>query len=101
MSPGCSDSPIRLHYASLAYSSRRAEQTPGTEPDLGVIAFNGAGPYTGGRWGDYWAAAPAGLVSGGGTGGFPKLWFAGMYATAGNNWGTAIGRTGYSANTQD
>lgn len=89
------------NFPSLAWATRRAAQTPGTWPDNGVTAMAGAGSYTGGRWGDYWATAPAGIVSGGGTGGFPKFWFAGMFATAGNNWSTAIGRTGYTAITQD
>jgi hypothetical protein len=88
-------------FASLAYATRRAAQATGTWPDSGVFAYNGTGAYTGGRWGDYWATAPAGLVSGGGTGGFPKMWFAGMWATTGNNWGTAIGRTGFITIGQD
>jgi hypothetical protein len=54
------------------------------------------------RWGDYFATAPAGLVSGGGTGGFPKMWFAGQYASStSTQWNTAIGRTGYNAIGQD
>jgi hypothetical protein len=89
------------NYPSLAYSSRRTGQTVNTEPDGGFFAISGVGPYTGPRWGDYWATAPAGIVSGGGTGGLPKMWFSGMYATAGNNWGTVIGRTGYTSTTQD
>ena len=89
---GYSDS---ANYASLAYLSRRHAQAVGTWPDGGVFAKNGTGTYTGGRWGDYFATAPAGLVSGGGTGAFPKMWFAGMWASGANNWSTAIGRTGY------
>jgi len=88
-------------FASLAYASRRHAQAVGSWPDNGVFAKNGTGTYTGGRWGDYWATAPAGLVSGGGTGGFPKMWFAGMWASGANNWSTAIGRTGYLTIDQD
>ena len=89
------------NFASLAYASRRAAQAVGTWPDGGVFARNGTGPYTGGRWGDYFATAPAGLVSGGGTGGFPKMWFAGPWANNVNNWSTVIGRTGYLTKDQD
>jgi hypothetical protein len=92
-------------YASLAYMSRRAAQAVGTVPDSGIFAVNGQGPYvtvSPQRWGDYFAAAPAGLVSGGGTGGVPKMWFAGQYASGvSSQWNTAIGRTGYIAINQD
>jgi hypothetical protein len=88
------------NFASLAYVSRRAGQPTGLLPDGGIFLQNGAGPiYTQGRWGDYTATAPAGLVAGGGTGGVPVMWFAGMYAK-GNLWGTAIGKNGYIAITQ-
>ena len=89
------------HFPSVAYASRRAAQAKDTWPDSGVFARNGTGPYTGGRWGDYLATAPAGLVSGGGTGGFPKMWFAGMWADNANDWKTVIGRTGYLSIDQD
>lgn len=89
-------------YASLAYASRRAAQTPGSWPDNGfLISSPTSGSYTGGRWGDYSATAPAGLVSGGGTGGFPKFWFAGQYAKSSGDWGTTIGRSGFTIDTQD
>ncbi|MGA7385616.1 MAG: hypothetical protein WBW81_13270, partial [Methylocella sp.] len=52
------------------------------------------------RWGDYTAVAPAGLVSGGGTGSFPVMWFAGMFANSDGSWGTAIGKNGYSSISQ-
>jgi hypothetical protein len=93
------------NYASLAYASRRAAQAVGTVPDGGVFAAVGLGPYVTGnpqRWGDYFATAPAGLVSGGGTGGFPKMWFSGQYASGtSTQWNTIIGRTGYSGIGQD
>ena len=88
---------------SVVYLSRRAAQAVNTDPDDGVFAAIGAGPNTSGRWGDYNATAPAGMVSGGGTGGFPKMWFAGMVgaSTGGLNWNTVIGRTGYNAINQN
>jgi hypothetical protein len=88
---------------SVAYLSRRAGQPLGTWPDNGVFAAVGQGSNTSGRWGDYFATAPAGMVSGGGTGGFPKMWFAGQVgsATGGIFWNTVIGRTGYNAINQN
>jgi hypothetical protein len=88
-------------FASLAYASRRVGQAVGTEPDAGVIAGAGTACFDGGRWGDYFAAAPAGIVSGGGTGGFPKFWFSGMMAVVGDDWSNTIGRTGYSEINQN
>jgi hypothetical protein len=89
-------------YASLAYVSRRTAQPPGTLPDSGLTLVAGAATYTSlPVWGFHTATAPAGLVSGGGTGGFPTFWFAGMYAKSDGTWGTAIGRNGYNINTQD
>ena len=85
---------------SLIYSSRRAAQTVGTEPDGGIFAVAGGGFYGQGRWGDYTAVAPAGLASGGGSGANPKMYFAGMFARADGTWGTAIGVNGYTAITQ-
>ena len=95
-------------YAGLAYITRRAEQPKGGfgASDGGVFLVGGQGTYTEGRWGDYSATSIAGLVSGGGTGGFPAFWFAGMYATnisdggGGHIWGSAIGRNGYNAISQ-
>jgi hypothetical protein len=87
-------------YVGLAYATRRAAQPTGTIPDSGIYLVVGQGLNTGFRWGDYTATAPAGLVSGGGTGGFPTFWFAGMFARNDNSWGTAIGRNGYTDVTQ-
>jgi hypothetical protein len=86
-------------FPSLAYSSRRAAQSVGTEPDSGFVAISGAGFYGQGRWGDYTAVAPAGLASGGGSGSAPVMYFAGMFARADGTWQTAIGRNGYTAIT--
>jgi hypothetical protein len=87
-------------FASLAYSSRRAAQTNGTEPDTGIVAVGGGAFYNQGRWGDYTAVAPAGLVSGGTTGSLPVMWFAGMFARSDGTWQTAIGRNSYNAPNQ-
>jgi hypothetical protein len=86
-------------FPSLAYSSRRAAQSVGTEPDSGFVAISGAGFNGQGRWGDYTAVAPAGLASGGGSGSAPVMYFAGMFARADGTWQTAIGRNGYTAIT--
>ncbi len=93
-------------FPSLIYSSRRAAQTVGTEPDGGFFAVGGAGFYNQGfgsppfRWGDYTAVAPGGLASAGGTGANPVMFFAGMFARSDGTWGTAIGKNGYTAITQ-
>jgi hypothetical protein len=87
-------------FPSLVYSSRRAAQSVGTEPDGGLIAVTGAAFYNQGRWGDYTAVAPAGLASVGGTGSAPVMWFAGMFARSDGTWQTAIGKNGYTAITQ-
>ncbi len=82
-------------FPSLMYSSRRAAQSVGTEPDGGIIAVGGGGFYNQGRWGDYTAVAPAGLNTS-----TPTMWFAGMFARSDGTWGTEIGRNGYTAITQ-
>jgi hypothetical protein len=87
-------------FASLIYSSRRAAQTNGTEPDGGVFAVGGVAFYGQGRWGDYTAVAPGGLASAGGSGSLPVMYFAGMFARGDGTWGTAIGKNGYTAITQ-
>ena len=87
-------------FASLAYSSRRAAQSVGTEPDGGIVAVSGAGFYGQGRWGDYTAVAPGGLASSGGTGSLPVMYFAGMFARSDGTWQTAIGRNSFNAISQ-
>ena len=87
-------------FPSLAYSSRRAAQSVGTEPDGGIVAVAGGGFYGQGRWGDYTAVAPAGLVSGGTTGSLPVMYFAGMFARSDGTWQTAIGRNSFNAINQ-
>jgi hypothetical protein len=83
-------------YAGLAYVTRRSTQPPGTLTGLGIYLQVGLGTYSYGRWGDYTATSVAGLVSGGGTGGFPTFWYSGMYAETGGLWGSAIGKNGYT-----
>jgi hypothetical protein len=83
-------------FPSLIFSSRRAAQSVGTEPDGGLFAVAGAGFYGQGRWGDYTAVAPGGLASSGGSGSLPVMYFAGMFARSDGTWQTAIGRNGYS-----
>jgi hypothetical protein len=87
------------NFPGLVYISRRVS-LPSAKPfpDNGFFLIKGAGFYKFGRWGDYTATSIAGLVSGGGTGGFPTFWFAGMYALgdANQSWGTAIGKNGYT-----
>jgi hypothetical protein len=87
-------------FPSLMYSSRRAAQSVGTEPDGGIVAISGAGFYNQGRRGDYTAVAPGGLASGGGTGSLPVMYFAGMFARSDGTWGTAIGRNSFNAINQ-
>jgi hypothetical protein len=81
-------------YPSVLMVSYPAGQTP-----TSALVFPGLGPYTVvdrnifglhlTRWGDYFAAAPAGLGKG-----FSNLWFAGQYAgTDPHKWNTLIGQT--------
>ena len=87
-------------FASLAYSSRRAAQSVGTEPDGGITAVTGAASYGQGRWGDYTAVAPSGLNAAASTGSPAVMWFAGMFARNDGTWQTAIGRNFFSAINQ-
>ena len=84
------------NFASLAYMSRRASQTPGTIPDLGFILVGGQAFYGQFSWGDYTAVAPGGIASGGGPGIFPVMFFAGMWAQGDGTWGTAWGKNGFT-----
>jgi hypothetical protein len=86
-------------YASLAYLGRRASQATGTLPDNGIFLATGQAQYNQGRWGDYTAVAPGGISANSGSGAFPVMWFAGMYAENANlppgAWGIQIGANGY------
>jgi hypothetical protein len=91
---------------SVAYYSWRVAQPPGILPDGGVLAASGLEPFitnNNQQWGQYFATAPAGMVSGGGTGGFPKMWFSGLFGdnVAAQGYRTVIGRTGYNAINQN
>jgi hypothetical protein len=88
-------------YPSLVYMTRRAATASDTFADRGIMLQNGLSAYGNFAWGRYTATAPAGIVSGGGTGGFPTFWFAGMYTRSNGTWGTAIGKNGYSNITQE
>ena len=89
------------NYVGLAYVSRRAAQPIGTLPDGGMFAAVGAGSYTQGRWGDYTAVAPAGLLSSTSVpNSTPRMWFAGMFARSDHLWGTQIGRNGFSSTSE-
>jgi hypothetical protein len=83
-------------FTTLAFSSRRAAQTNGTEPDGGIFVSESGAFYNQGRWGDYTAVAPGGLASAGGSGSLPVMYFAGMFARSDGTWGTAIGRNGFN-----
>ncbi|MGH6836134.1 MAG: hypothetical protein ACREC9_11415 [Methylocella sp.] len=87
-------------FPTLAFSSRRAAQSVGTEPDPGIVVSESGGFYGQGRWGDYTAVAPGGLASGAGSGSLPVMYFAGMFARSDGTWGTVIGRNSFSAINQ-
>jgi hypothetical protein len=87
-------------YPTLWYTTRRSAE-PSGQFEFGLALQKGGAAYTFGGWGRYTATAPAGLVSGGATGGFPTFWFTGMYAKSDGTWGTAIGKNGYSNITQE
>jgi hypothetical protein len=82
-------------YASLAYLSNRITKKPGTIRDSGFIAAGGSHFYNQGRWGDYTAVAPAGLLSNANG----VNWFAGMFAGSDGNWATVIGKNGSARST--
>ena len=82
-------------FGSTAYLSRRVTQPPGQFfVDGGIVLALGATTYTQGRWGDYTGVAPNF-----GTG--PNaVWFSGMFTLSDHNWGTAIGKAGFTAINQ-
>ena len=81
---------------SVAYSSNRVTQLPGTMHDPGYILQSGMAEYQrldpngSNRWGDYTATAvdlsPAKQ---------PSFWFAGESSKSSDRWRTAIGHNGY------
>jgi hypothetical protein len=61
--------------------------------DNGIVLCGNASFWSGGRWGDYSAAA--GDLSGTGF-----MWFSAMNTTAGGHWGACIAKNGFSAINQ-
>jgi hypothetical protein len=78
-----------------AYASRRATQTVNTMHDSGIVLCGGITGYHQGRWGDYTAAV--GDLSSPSQG---YMWFSAMHVIAQGNWGTCIGRNGFTAANQ-
>ena len=74
----------------MVYTSKRVSYTDGNMNGVGNFLVSGAAFYGQGRWGDYTATAPDLTIAN-----FPTMWFAGMYANSGGNWGTAIGEARY------
>jgi hypothetical protein len=82
-------------YPESAYASRRATQTVNTMHDSGIVLCGGVTGYHQGRWGDY-TAAVGDLSS-------PSqdyMWLSAMHVIAQGNWGTCIGKNGFTAANQ-
>ena len=83
---------------SLAIASRRSTQIQNTFPDSGVYMQVGSAAYCQidnsgrNRWGDYTATSPYGET----IANHPAFWFAGQFSEANGNWGTFIGKNGYT-----
>jgi hypothetical protein len=80
-------------FPESAYVSRRVTQARNTMHDNGIVLCGNASFWSGGRWGDYSAAA--GDLSGTGF-----MWFSAMNTTAGGHWGACIAKNGFSAINQ-
>lgn len=80
--------------AETAYTARRATQAQNTMHDAGFVLCGGSSAARG-RWGDY-EANVGDLTSAAQN----FTWFSGMNAIGGGNWGTCIGRDGFTALTQ-
>jgi hypothetical protein len=81
-------------FGSTVYVSRRVTQPPGTLLDGGFFLAGGATTYAQGRWGDYTAVSPN-------FGAGPNaVWFSGMFTGSDHNWGTAVGKAGFTAINQ-
>lgn len=81
-------------FPESAYTSRRATQSANTMHDSGIVMCGGAAA-TSGRWGDY--AATAGDISALGQN---YQWFSGDNVLASGNWGSCIGRNGFTVVNQ-
>jgi hypothetical protein len=86
-------------FPGTAFLSRRVTQAHNTVPDNGIFLASGQAFYQQldqfgrNRWGDYTAGHKA----------FEALnaqWFAGEFSQSNGNWGTAIGKNGYTLLTQ-
>ncbi len=78
-------------YPGVAYTTNRVTNVPGHWHDSGIFLAQGQSFYSQTRWGDFTGACLDLSYSP-----YPKLWFSGMYARSDHNWGTRIGRNGYS-----
>jgi hypothetical protein len=76
--------------AETAYTARRATQAQNTMHDVGFVMCGGASAAVG-RWGDY--EANVGDLQNANQN---YTWFSGMNAVGGGNWGTCIGRDGFT-----
>jgi hypothetical protein len=81
-------------FVETAFTSRRATQAQNTMHDNGLILCSGSSAARG-RWGDY-EANVGDLASAT----QDYTWFSGMHAIGGGNWGTCIGRDGFTAINQ-
>ena len=77
-------------FPSTAFVSNRVTQAPGSWHDSGIFLCNGAAFYNQGRWGDYTGVAID-------TTSPNSMWFSGMFSRSDGNWGTCIGKNGYTA----
>jgi len=87
-------------FPSTAYIMDRSAQPTGTLHDGGLILANGQANYCQidandglNRWGDYTAASPIIATE-------PEFWFAAQYSESNGNWGTVIGKAGYTLPSQ-
>lgn len=84
-------------YPSTAYLTHRT--TLASFPDGGLYLAFGSPPtycqldnFGRNRWGDYTATSPFGSS----IAPYPEFWFAGQFSESSGNWGTKIGKNGYS-----
>jgi hypothetical protein len=89
---GYSDSNI---FPESAYASRRVTQARNTLHDSGIVLCSGSAIYTQGRWGDYTAAV--GDITSASQG---YMWFSAMNVLSNGDWGTCIGKNGFTSDTQ-
>ena len=83
-------------YPGVVFTSRRATYGDSLMNGVGIYLEPGFAFYNQSRWGDYTATAPDLTIAP-----LPLMWFAGMYADGGGNWGTAIGGARYKFPTDE